>query len=66
MHTNGRKVEILFETTEDFRFIINMFAIISYITGVRILSYEVMDNHIHIILEGSDTKCREFFDFVKT
>ena len=66
LHTNGRKVEILFETTEDYRFIINIFAIVSYKTGVHILSYEVMDNHIHIILEGSDTKCREFFDMVKT
>lgn len=66
LYTDGHKVEVLFEAEEDYKFIITVFAIASAFIGVRILSFEVMSNHIHVILEGLESMCREFFDMVKT
>ena len=63
--TPGQFTELLFETDEDYRFIMNTIAIASAAYKVVIITFEVMSNHLHFILEGEDSECRRFFDAIK-
>ena len=58
-------MEILCETTEDYEHAVNAIAIATALTGVHILSFQVMSNHIHVIAEGLEQMCRDFFNEVK-
>jgi len=58
-------MEIICETEEDYKFTVTVIAIVSALTGVRILTFQVMSNHIHIIVEAPKPMCEDFFAEVK-
>lgn len=63
--TDGNAVEWLFKDIEDFIEGINRIAICSYSTGVFIVAYILMDNHLHFVLHGSMPNCKRFITSYK-
>ena len=63
--TDGQSMEIICETTEDYKFAVTVIAIAASLTGVKILTFEVMSNHIHVIVEGLETMCRDSWRWQK-
>ncbi|MBQ7195106.1 MAG: transposase [Bacteroidales bacterium] len=63
--TPGQSTEILFTEPKDFIFCINLIAIIQRETGVKILTFEVMNNHLHFILECPRSVAETFFALLK-
>lgn len=51
--TNHLTEKILFRDRADFVAGMNFIAIVSFLTGVNVLSFVLMSNHIHIVIEGS-------------
>lgn len=60
--TDGQSTELLFESTDDYRFAMNAVASCSIIEGVRVLTFQLMSNHFHFILGGIESICRSFYD----
>lgn len=50
--TPGLKSDYLFADEEEFKFGMNLVALCQHNSGVNILTFELMDNHIHMVLEG--------------
>ena len=51
--TPGDETLTLFEEEYDFRFAMNLTALVSWLTpGVRIITFEIMGSHLHVIGEG--------------
>ena len=63
--TDGQSMEIICETEEDYKFAVTVIAIAAALTGVKILAFQVMSNHIHVIVEGLESMCKDFFSEVK-
>lgn len=63
--TDGQSMEIICETEEDYKFAVTVIAIAATLTGVKILTFQVMSNHIHVIVEGLESMCKDFFSEVK-
>jgi REP element-mobilizing transposase RayT len=58
-------MEIICETEEDYKFAVTVIAIAAALTGVKILTFQVMSNHIHVIVDGLESMCKDFFSEVK-
>lgn len=58
--TDGNALPWMFKDDTDFINGINRIGICSYITGVKVISYVLMDNHLHFLLCGSMPLCKEF------
>ncbi len=63
--TDGQSTEILFESDADYKFCITLIAVCSYLAGLSVIAFEVMSNHIHLIVSGSLEICHCFFDLFK-
>ena len=63
--SDGTKLKWLFKDDEDFISGINRIGICSFVSKVQIYSYVLMDNHLHILIYGSDSKCEEFINKYK-
>ncbi len=63
--TDGQSMEIICETEEDYKFAVTVIAIAAALTGVKILTFQVMSNHIHVIVDGLESMCKDFFSEVK-
>lgn len=63
--TPGQSTEILCETADDYKFLVTLIAIAASAAGVTVVSFEVMSNHIHVILAGQKADCQAFFDYFK-
>ena len=63
--TPGQLTEILCETEEDYKFCVTLVAIAASFSGVRVITFEVMSNHIHVVLSGDEEKCEAFFHYYK-
>lgn len=63
--TPGQYTEILCETEDDYEFFVTLIAIASYYAKVTIVAFEVMSNHIHIVLAGEESRCRCCFDYFR-
>ena len=63
--TPGQYTELLFETYDDYRFIMNTIAIVASVHRITVITFEVMSNHVHFILEGEENDCSKFFDAIK-
>ena len=63
--TDGKSMEIICETEDDYKFAVTVIGITAALTGVRILTFQVMSNHIHVIAEGMESMCKEFFAEIK-
>ena len=65
--TDGNNVPILFSDSDDMKFMMNLIGICSRtVSGIMVLTFEVMNNHIHIILSGKKDRCTELFALIKT
>ena len=64
--TTGKLTEILCETPEDFKFCVTLIAIAASYAKVKVISFEVMSNHIHVLLAGCTREdCLNFFNYYK-
>ena len=65
--TDGNDVPILFHDSNDMKVMMNLIGTCAKtISGIKILTFEVMNNHIHIILSGEEDRCRKFFELLKS
>lgn len=58
--TDGTRISSIFKEDSDFIAGANRVAICKHITGVSVVSFTLMDNHIHCVLHGSLEQCRWF------
>lgn len=56
--------DVLFRTREDYVLVNNIIAIALFLSGVRLLAYAIMDNHLHFILEARKSDCALFYEAV--
>ncbi len=56
----GHNKNIIFPSNQDKNFFINLIKTKSKLLKIRILTYVIMDNHYHIILQNSSNKLSEF------
>ena len=65
--TDGNDVPILFHDSNDMKVMMNLIGTCAKtISGIKVLTFEVMNNHIHIILSGEEDRCRKFFELLKS
>lgn len=63
LYTNGKDAAIIFASDDDFRFGINALCFVSIqFPDIRILAFELMNNHIHAVLAGELNRIEEFFN----
>ena len=63
LYTNGQTMQNIFCSKEDFK--IGMIALaisLTFCKNVRLLAFELMSNHIHLILSGPKDDCLELFN----
>lgn len=58
--TDGNTLPWMFKDDEDFRNGINRLAICSYALNLSVFCFILMDNHVHIIVYGTLSQCKEF------
>ncbi len=62
LYTDGSKADIIFSSNEDFKSGMNLLGVCALRTPeVKVYTFTLMNNHLHIILSGDPTKCRELF-----
>ena len=64
--TPGWLTEILFVSQGDYKSCVNFIAVCAFKSNVRIISFEIMSNHLHFILEGAIEACLVFFKLLKS
>ena len=63
--TPGQLTESLFENEADFRMGMNSIAVCTQSSGVEILAFQIMGNHLHFIISSLEQICRSFFEQLK-
>lgn len=63
--TPGKLTEILCETPDDYKFCVTLVAIAASYAKVKVITFEVLSNHIHVLLSGPEEDCIKFFDYYK-
>lgn len=62
--TPGQLTQILFTNEDEFRFAMNLTGICAdKVPQVQVYTFELMHNHIHMIMSGEKRYCQEMFDF---
>ena len=64
--TKPLKTDILFHNLEEKSLSLNYIAIAAKKTGIIILAYSIMSNHLHFILRGTESVVLEFFAQLKS
>lgn len=66
LYTDGRRMEDFLCNEEDFKAAMTALAVTAMLfKKVRIITFELMSNHIHLILSGYSEDCLEFFVMFK-
>ena len=66
LYTNGKETSLLFKENQDFTFGVNVLAqAVLKFQSVRVISFTLMDNHIHILASGERENLAEFFTFFR-
>lgn len=77
VYTSGKDTPVLFVTKEDFWFVMNVIAQAAYefrpiynkngiqAGGVIIIAFEVMNNHLHLVVSGERDVILAFFAFIR-
>ena len=66
LYTPGNLTSIIFSNDEDFIFGMNLIAqVAAKFPEVQIYTFEIMNNHLHLIVSGSEYSCRMFFNMIK-
>ena len=63
--TDGRKLPWMFQDDDDFIAGINRIGLCYLKTGVIIIAYVLMDNHVHFVLYGTMLQCKSFINTYK-
>ena len=63
--TDGRKLPWMFQDDDDFISGINRIGLCYLKTGVIIIAYVLMDNHVHFVLYGTMLQCKQFINTYK-
>lgn len=63
--TSHLEANIWFKDDEDFRVGMNYIAIAAFLSGVRIIAFILMSNHVHVLVEGSRSDALEFVNKYK-
>ena len=58
--TDGNSLDWMFKDTPDFIAGMNRSGICGFISGAKTIYFVLMDNHVHFLLHGSITACKEF------
>lgn len=67
LFTDGNKVDIIFSSVEDLKTGMNLLAVCCLrLPEVESFTFELMNNHLHIILSGDMDKCKELFEAFKS
>ena len=67
LYTDGRKNEIIFRDQAEMKVGMNLLAISCMcFPDVKVLTYEIMNNHLHMILMGEMHRCGELFNLFRT
>lgn len=65
IYTPGVETPVLFGIKEDYVFMMNLICQSAVATeGIEILAFEVMSNHLHIVVSGEELFARRFFAFL--
>lgn len=62
--TDGRGIGTLFHNSRQFAFIVNTLAIIAVKFDVVIYAYEIMPNHIHLLVSCTGNTCVDIFEYL--
>ena len=66
LYTNGKRTDNIFCNNEDFKIAMVALAVVAVLfKKVGIITFELMSNHIHLILNGDEDACLEFFEQFK-
>lgn len=66
LYTPGNLTSVIFLEDEDFIFCMNLIAqVTAKFPEVQIYTFEIMNNHLHIILSGKEAICRMMFNMIK-
>ena len=66
LYTDGRDADIIFRDQEDMKIGMNLMGISSLcFPDVKIFTFELMNNHLHIILAGLRSRCEDLFNMFK-
>ena len=63
--TDGRMLPWMFQDEGDFIAGVNRIGLCYMRTGVKVIAYVLMDNHVHFVLYGTMLKCKEFINLYK-
>lgn len=63
--TDGKAVPWIFQDTKDFIAGINRIGICHVLTGVVVIAFILMDNHVHFVLYGTISECKKFINLYK-
>lgn len=58
--TDGASLDWMFQDDCDFMSGVSRIGICSILSGVRVVSFVLMDNHVHFVLYGTMPSCKEF------
>jgi len=62
LYTNGKNTPVFLVDTEDLTYAMNLMArCVHEINGITVVSFELMNNHIHIALAGSENDAERLF-----
>ena len=57
--------QLWFKDDEDFKVAMNYIAVVVFITGVTVLGFALMSNHIHFVVECDYETARRFINLFK-
>ena len=63
--TDGRVLPWMFQDEKDFIAGVNRIGICFLKTNVKVVSFVLMDNHVHFVLQGSMPQCKKFITLYK-
>lgn len=63
--TNGNEIGIIFTNDDDYRYAINALAISMIDIDIKLISFAIMSNHIHLLISGAEKECLRFFELYK-
>ena len=63
--TDGRALPWMFQDESDFIAGVNRIGICCLRTGVKVIAYVLMDNHVHFVLYGTMPECKRFITLYK-
>lgn len=67
LYTDGHKNDIIFSCKEDMAVGMNLIAVSALaFPKIKVLTFELMNNHVHVILRGSCEDCEAFFALFKS